>query len=674
MRILIEFEVFREIVQFIEELTGIVVPKGFIPIVFVLLCLIGYLIHRTVKNIRWRKKLLDKIIIGNRYGKYTIRQQRWLYINTWLQPDPPNDHDEPSQAESRDLRANTNAIKFFIKKVLKSDNNDSPFYCILGGSGMGKSTFIINLICRYIHKYNEKNLPLPINLINCGNAKSLTEAIDTIENKQSILILDALDENNEAINDYSEFYKKLLGQITPFRIVIITCRTQFFEKYEEEPSIVPVHDPCNKKVRKFKKYYISPFQKGEINRYLLKKYFYKPTVRIKAKKIVDKCTNLMARPLLLSHIDDLLKSNISDKKYSIIEIYDILIEKWLQREADFAKENELDVNAYKTRLLKFSEEMALCMAKPVYTKAETDEIIRQHNADDFFKEKNLKGRSLLNRNSKNDYKFAHKSFMEYLVAKNRFEKDEKDSSLIDPRSIDIVDIDCVSNDQIPQFWSYMIANDVFSEHNSVNIIISSGLLSYSEGIRDNRLGFIAVDGSVSDNMARCVATSCKIVAEEELIRRVRIKIDCQFDMTELIKALDMNSPIKRNIDFDIQFQNSDFQKESLCELLNGIKNYLPKNSLKSISFYIPNIDTLISSSKKILELLHNIFHLCTINFFLIDYKDKYSRYQLEKILPDLSGIVISGCQKPRGIQFLPPGYVYSRRGGKTIDIFIPLGQ
>ena len=218
-------------------------------------------------------------------------------------------------------------------------------------------------------------------MVNCG-AKTedkinyLIDCIDGIDDKNNtILILDALDESNAAINNFSEFFSLLMDRICQFRIVVLTCRTQFFEKYEDEPNLLPVRDPKTKKLKQFKKYYVSPFNDDEIQHYLNKKFMLNFSSKKKAKTIVEKCNQIMARPLLLSYIDDLVNSDIKD--YTISKIYEIIIDKWLEREADFAAVEKTDF--YKHNLHEFSSEMALCLAQIEGNIKPTDNIIHNYS-------------------------------------------------------------------------------------------------------------------------------------------------------------------------------------------------------------------------------------------------------------------------------------------------------
>lgn len=464
---------FKEVAQSIKELTGWEVPDKYVAIAFLSSCALAifillykYFIKPAIKNHKWRKDQLN-IILKN-HKSYMSRKERWLYIDTYFQTEPPHDYDEPSDSEYKDLRTKNDSIYHFLNKAFKKDNDNPPFYCILGGSGMGKTTFAVNLVRKYINKYKEKTLPYPIKLLYCGANKEdggfLVDDIVRIENKENtLLILDALDENNEAINNFSNFFPKLLNAFKDFRIVVITCRTQFFESKNDEPSLLPFRDEKTKQLKQFKKYYVSPLNKEEVNHYLNKKYFLRFLKRKRAGKIVSNCKNLMARPLLLSYMDDLVNSDIKD--LSISSIYQIIIDKWLEREAKFATVDNIEL--YKQKLLDFSKEIAIYMAQNDYTKYNKEgfgQIIKKHAL--FISEKNLKGRSLLNRDSSDIYKFAHKSFMEYLVAKSIFENEDH---ILDS-------LDYTSNDMIPAFWIDLVKNlllDTKLDNWSINLFASS---------------------------------------------------------------------------------------------------------------------------------------------------------------------------------------------------------
>ena len=591
-----DFEFFHYLEETIEKALGIDIPDKLTAIICLILLtatVLYFLVFKPIsKNHKWRKEQLDKILKG--YEQYTTRQQRWLYIKTWFQSNPPHDLDEPYQAQFEDPR--TDSIDFFIKQVLKTDNQKPPYYCILGGSGMGKSTFVVNLVWKYINKYREKTLPYLIKIIYCGETiegnESLLDRIKKIDNKQNtILILDALDENNDAIVKYSGFFKELFASITDFRIVIITCRTQFFEKREEEPNILPVRDPATKEQKRFKKYYISPLQNNELERYLNKKFLLRFSAKRKAKSILYNCKMIMARPLLLSYLDDLLNADIDGSKESIVQIYDILIEKWLEREANFASTDEKR-ETYIQTLRDFSNELALCMARPSYTKQQIDDIITKYGANTLIKERNLKGRSLLNRNSRNEFKFAHKSFMEFLVAMELFKQ---------KKEIPLESIDCVSNDMIPKFLSYMLFQynkkkcDIIFLNNSIHID-NNGDVDVNDA---HSPVSIFVNCDVSENISKYISAFIEHFSElRPYFHPLIIYIDCRYDYS-LINIifpydkkrtlLDKYYVLAVNTDFFVSVGNKSYDGPIISKCRWIVKESGVYQNIPSLIFYNCNL-------------------------------------------------------------------------------------
>ena len=567
-----DYEFFKSLAELYKDLTGIEIPEKTVAITFILtitIIVLGIIVGFLHKNHKWRKNQLDEILKG--YENYTTRQERRLYIDTGFQTEPPHDYNEPSEAHY-DYRESS--INFYIKDVFKKYNDKPPYYCILGGSGMGKSTFVVNLVRKYINKYSKRTLPYQIKLLYCGESTlfndSITNRIDDIQNKaNTILLLDALDENNEAINDFSHFFPILLNKLQDFRTVIITCRTQFFETYEDEPSFLPFRDPKTKLQKQFKKYYISPLRENEIRHYLRKKFLFRFAANKKSKSIVKQCKQLMARPLLLSYIEDLVKSDIND--YSISKIYEIIINKWIEREANFAVMNENDKEKYKKDLFDFSSEIALCMAQTNVDKDYINKIINKYSS--IITTKNLKGRSLLNRNSNNEYKFAHKSFMEFIVANSLF----KSAQILKTHSIKEIipmeTIDLISNDMIPKFLIDMIKRE-FYEFCSISIdmidrheYLSINNLRYNGGI------IICINCHISENIL-------KLLSEVTASNNVRLfDIDCYYDFSRIHNILKYYGNSNR---YNLILRDYNFKYNFIIAFLQP----LIKTKLELIEFYI----------------------------------------------------------------------------------------
>lgn len=236
-------------------------------------------------------------------------------------------------------------------------------------------------------------------------------------------MLDALDENPQAITDYDSFIKDLESLIEPFRIVVSTCRTQFFpdEEHELKQSKLKSYG-AKKGFYCYTRHYISPFSDKDVEKYLRKRYGLKFKKRKAARRIVDQCASFTHRPLLLSYIDDLLteKTNYDTP----LCVYEVLIDKWLDRETS-RLDDPVDKKA---KLNKFLQTAAIRMYSNFMRTGysvdsnEVDAIINDlglTKSDYQFKE-----RSLLNRDALGMWKFSHKSFLEFFLAKEKFENEK----------------------------------------------------------------------------------------------------------------------------------------------------------------------------------------------------------------------------------------------------------
>ena len=408
--------------------------------VIIFACLIGGILlklwKKRQKTKRWREENIEEVL-GREFGSFLDgktnvvkkiwsfivgRDAKHIYIETKFQSKAPHDKEDPR--ENVFTEPTNNLMEFYLNKVLVRDNNPHFLYCILAGSGMGKTTFAVNLVKRYFMSHTESTLPYAIHLLSLSNEDVISNIGKIASPAKSILILDALDENNDAVKDYSAFKKKLEKAIAQFRIVIITCRTQFFADEENEPklSMLSYYDK-DRTLQKYNSHYIAVFDDADIENYLKQKYQSRKK-RKQAKRIVEKCKSLMVRPLLLSYIDDLLQYRDKDL-VMVHDIYSILIDKWLDREVRFWESRKgMLMKDLKERLLLFSELLAV----EIYQKREERGglFITADDMNGFMKEKGFtesysyRGRSLVNRDSMGNIKFAHKSFLEYFLALQMF--------------------------------------------------------------------------------------------------------------------------------------------------------------------------------------------------------------------------------------------------------------
>lgn len=359
------------------------------------------------------------------YTKGYIEEAQKKYIRTKCQNiDPAN---EISLKQSFAFATKEDLLRFFLRKVLKVKENENRFYLILAGSGMGKTTFMLNLYIRFksvfrinLDKKKIRFFPLGEKFeTTVKNIKSITEPHKTI------LLLDGFDELPTLENTSINFkFNELIDLVAEFSTVLISCRTHFFSSETDEPFEL--------KIKKFnttgngyhiiKKIYISPFDDKDIKKYINKTFpFYDFASKRKAFEVVQKTNDLMARPMLLSYIKDIIKLKDSYLATNF-DIYESLIYNWIQRESNKYPQDEQW--EFKLNLVYFSS----AVSDYIYNNYEKNGIYiplieAQKLSKDFsinLSEIEIKSRSLLNRNSKGDYKFSHKSIYEFFLAYNGY--------------------------------------------------------------------------------------------------------------------------------------------------------------------------------------------------------------------------------------------------------------
>lgn len=402
---------------------------------FITFCILGLSVLAAIRKgllfilLKVKQRTLNKDL-NPLFTKTDIVRATQFYIQSKGQNYSPSDDEELGSGFSAATKQKL--IPLFIRTILKNEATDNRFHFVFADTGMGKSTFLINLYLAYKNKFAIfKGFRLNIKLIPLGYEYSIAK-IKSIENKtKTILLLDAFDEDIQAIDNHERRLSEILKATEEFKYVIITCRTQFFPSENEQPTKTGyfAFGDAPDKEYKFSKLYLSVFDNRDITKYLLKRYkfpFLKSYKR--AKRIVDKSPTLVVRPFLLNYINDLI--NTKEVFQFSFEIYETLIEKWIERESTKALNPLRGVSPqeYSNALYKFSEEFALDLYKNRKQRGgyymNKDEKIDDNveiQISDFEEEFKMsdsdkKTRSLLNRNSQGQYKFAHKSILEYFLA------------------------------------------------------------------------------------------------------------------------------------------------------------------------------------------------------------------------------------------------------------------
>ena len=332
-------------------------------------------------------------------------------------------------------------ISKFIRKHLIKENNQ--YHWILGESGMGKTAFLINLYFFYNCRVMKKYKVFYVSLRDSDSINQIQDIAKTQDTTKSIMLLDAFDESSIAIQDPIKARKTLENETKAFCKVVITSRTQFFDRAKEIPQLVEVKRSVSVKKENYVIHYICPFSNFEIIKYLVKRYKVNLYKIIKARKLVSK-SPLMARPFLLSYIDDFIGKSTSNKisndnteesplnktfsasksyKFTY-QIYGHLIYKWIEREAQFVAHiaNDNLHSAFANMLIDLTKMMLDNKKNNNEYSISVDELNAlcvKHGVKSEFSKRT---RSLLIRVRDNTFQFTHQSILEYLLAdivKNR---------------------------------------------------------------------------------------------------------------------------------------------------------------------------------------------------------------------------------------------------------------
>ncbi len=385
---------------------------------------------------RWHQNsCVAKDLVEYQFNYQNVKSKRDFFIDTQAQNITPSVEDEAETGAAFIVKKKL--IPFFINTAFKKKEKNK-FYLVLADSGMGKTTFMINLYLRYSSffrfgkKYKIKLLPF--------GYKGIIEKIEEIKKNedvtQTILLLDAFDEYKkllpieelDELSDEDRFRKVLdevIETVQDFREVVITSRTQYFPGQEDKPYKLQISRYDDEGFHTLVKLYLSPFDDKEIRCYLNKKFgvlrFWNRGKKQKARRIVSNSPKLMVRPMLLSYIDYLVDGN---QHYSTTyEIYEALIKKWIEREGDKREHLYLNREKLKKNLHKYSQLVAV----KIYEKRKEANSLQLSKADATdvnveLEDYQMTGQSLLTRDAENNWKFAHKSILEFFLAKEASEK------------------------------------------------------------------------------------------------------------------------------------------------------------------------------------------------------------------------------------------------------------
>lgn len=312
------------------------------------------------------------------------------------------------------------SFKAFINNILIKSNKQ--YHLILGESGTGKSTFLINIYAKFDCRRFKKGY-----LIKCISLRmpDAIEQIRKIENqRQVILLLDAFDEASEANINAAVFLNKIEESTRRFAKVIIASRNNFFDNDQLVPNDLNITRVLQLDKEQYSRYYIQLFTMTDVMLYIIKKYKLLIWKIIKSLTVIIRCKEVACRPLILSYIDFLIRDKTQYRYTS--DIYNHIIANWIKREAFFICSQNLnrETSIIEEQLFTLINNVAVFMYKnyPIqqdyYVKV--DDLKKFTNNYLFELTVGKRNRSLFDRMN-DKLVFAHKSLLEYLLLIN-FEK------------------------------------------------------------------------------------------------------------------------------------------------------------------------------------------------------------------------------------------------------------
>lgn len=369
------------------------------------------------KIIRWFSALigaprLRRELASTIFDDDALKEAVRFYVPPRCTKSDPAHDSEPFAAAT----AESGCIFQVVNRLLAEGH--TRHILVLADSGMGKTSFLLNFFFRnYSRVFRRPRNLLLVSLARPG-AEEIIKSLDVKRQAGTILLLDALDEDVDARGRVTDRLGSLLLKASTYRGVIITCRSQFFRSDADIPSqtgvarIGAVRATTSKEYQ-LERLYLAPFDDRLVRRYLWSRF---PIWNFRARKrawlVVRRVPSLSVRPMLLSCIAELIDGELHAKLP--IDIYESMVDAWAVRERGWVS---------KQILLRFSALLAV----ELYTRraelggelASADELERLAESWGMsVHPENLTTRSLLNRAGDGKYKFAHRSLLEYFVAKH----------------------------------------------------------------------------------------------------------------------------------------------------------------------------------------------------------------------------------------------------------------
>ena len=367
--------------------------------------------------------------LKKRAAKAQALQDEEARLN-WFQPqdflaamqdylEPYCSNVDPSDRE--DLR-NSVAVREPVLAALdrELDADDNRHILILGDSGMGKTTLLLNLVSR---EHRRRGSVRRLALIPLGESGALDALRAVPAKRETILLLDAFDEDPRAIEDAAARMAEIMTAASAFKKVLMTCRTQFFSSDSEIPQQTGLRRLAARRAGEpvgyqWRTVYLEPFDRKQIASYVQNVIpWWKRDQRKKAYRIVEEVADLAARPMLTALIPKLAKSN--REAHSLWDLYAFMVDQWIDRESSWIAQETL------RKLSKvIAVELVLQRKARGGERISKAQLMKLAEVQDVPVDSwKLTSRSLLNRDADGLFKFAHRSILEFFFVKSFIDGD-----------------------------------------------------------------------------------------------------------------------------------------------------------------------------------------------------------------------------------------------------------
>ena len=344
----------------------------------------------------------------------------------------------------------------FLENWLNSEQDNELL--ILGDFGSGKSSLCLKYTYELAKKYLEDKqnnfIPIFVPLADIDlESNFLKNVISYLLNaydikiknlsQRSVFILDGFDEiaTSHWEKDSITVLEKIMTLSAISEKILLTGRTHFFKQQLDIDEIFTKSGDTLlmkyvKKERNFSIYYIQDFDEHKILEYLKKRTSNWQHVFEKIKSIYD-LEDLAKRPLLLDMIVETIDRFIEKKEVNLKDIYKEYTDIWIKY--DYRKHGDMRLKLSPHDKSYVMEELALLMflndGQFIHNSFLKGHLEKMYNEKKFEKklqldqiDNDIRTCSFLNRDVRGNYKFIHKSFLEFFVAQKAVSEINKRNS------------------------------------------------------------------------------------------------------------------------------------------------------------------------------------------------------------------------------------------------------